>query len=269
MDIFTIGSMIGVFLVVILGILQAGDIMNFVDMASVFVTVGGTILAGLFAYPLSQIKQTLKAVSIAFKKHEQNLNKEIDLIIGIANIARREGLLALEEQVQSMEDPFLKKGIMLIVDGSDPELIRDILETELDFMSARHSQIQATIGQFAAFAPAFGMLGTLIGLINMLKKLSDLSSLGPNMAVALITTFYGVIMANMIFTPIARKLAAISSQEYLRKELLLEGLLSIQDGENPRIIKDKLDAFIARSELGAPKTAGAEPVSGKAETQEL
>jgi len=178
-----------------------------------------------------------------------DLNEDIELIISIANIARREGLLALEDAVAEMDNPFLKKGIMLIVDGADAELIKNILETEIYFIQTRHNQGQAVINSMAQYAPAYGMIGTLIGLIIMLQSLDDINSLGPAMATALITTFYGVILANLIFTPISKKLKEKSEAEALQKELYIEGLLSIQNGENPRIIRDKLTSFIARKEL--------------------
>jgi chemotaxis protein MotA len=152
-----------------------------------------------------------------------------------------------------MDDPFMKKGIMLIIDGSDPELVKSVMETEIGYMAARHNQTIAVFNQMAAFAPAFGMCGTVIGLVNMLRDLDDVDALGPNMALALVTTFYGVILANLVFTPFARKLGARSSVELLRKEIVLEGILSIQDGENPRIIKEKLNAFLPASQVAASK----------------
>lgn len=249
MDIMTIVGMVAGFFVVILGILDSGDLGNYYDLPSIYITIGGTIGATIMSYPFDQFKRAMKAAGMAFKKIQVDLQKEIQMIINIANIARKEGLLALEDQVANMDDPFLKKGIMLMVDGSDPELIRGIMETEVDFMVERHSQSQAILEQMAAYSPSFGMAGTLVGLINMLQQLSDMAALGPNMSVAMVTTFYGVILANLIFTPLSKKLAAVSSQEVLRKELLLEGLLSIQDGENPRIIQDKLEAFISQSEI--------------------
>lgn len=151
--------------------------------------------------------------------------------------------------MENMDNPFLKKGIMLIVDGTDTELIKTILETEVYFVSSRHTEGQSMIQSMASFAPAYGMIGTLIGLIIMLENLDDPESLGPGMATALVTTFYGVVLANLVFTPIAKKLKAQSDMEKLQKELYIEGLLSIQEGENPRIIRDKLTAFIARHEM--------------------
>lgn len=223
--------------------------MDYVDPASIFVVFGGVICSTVASYPVSTLKDTIKAISIAFKKADVDLTKDIEMVIEVANVARREGILALEETVSNMDDPFLQKGIMLIVDGSDPELVRGIMETELSFINERHSSSQAVLLQMSSFSPAFGMIGTLIGLINMLGSLSDMASLGPNMAVALVTTFYGVILANLIFIPLAKKLKVMGDDEYLRKELVLEGILSIQDGENPRIIREKLNAFLSNSQL--------------------
>lgn len=174
-------------------------------------------------------------------------------IIELSSVARRDGLLALEEAGNKAEDEFLKKGIMLIVDGTDPELVRNIMETELTFLEERHAEGRGLYDAMGSYAPAFGMIGTLIGLINMLQQLDDPSSVGPQMAVALITTFYGSVMANAIFIPIAAKLKIKSKQEILMKELVVEGLLSIQAGENPRIIEEKLKTFISpemRSTMG-------------------
>ena len=186
-----------------------------------------------------------------FKLKKVDFQADIENIVKIANVARREGILALEETVNEMNDPFMQKGIMLIIDGSDPELVKSVLETELVFIRERHSSGQAILLQMSSFSPAYGMIGTLVGLINMLRKLDDPSSLGPSMAVALVTTFYGVVLANLLFTPFAKKLATQSADECLRKEMVLEGILSIQDGENPRIIREKLNAFLPQSQISA------------------
>ena len=234
---------------IVISILLSGDLGAFLDLPSVFVVVGGTIASTIVSYPGKMLKSLKTIYTMAFKAKNIDLNDDIELIIKVANVARREGLLALEDAMGEVDNPFLKKGIMLIVDGADGELVKNILETEISFIQERHSQGQNIINSMAAYAPAYGMIGTLIGLILMLKNLSDSASLGPNMAVALITTFYGVVLANLIFTPISKKLKVQSDQEALQKELYMEGLLSIQDGENPRIIKDKLQAFISRREI--------------------
>ncbi len=255
------GMGLGAFLI-ILSIMIAGQLSYFWDVASVLITIGGTIASTIISFRGKSLKNIIPVLKMAFKKSgSSDLNKDIDLIIEIANVARREGLLALEEYVDKIEDPFLKKGISLIVDGTDTELIKNILETEVYFIQTRHAEGQDLFNTMAAFAPAYGLIGTLIGLILMLQTLDDLGSLGKNMAVALVTTFYGSVLANLVFTPIAKKLKAQSDAEVLQKELYIEGLLSIQEGENPRIIRDKLNSFVARRDLKAP--------SGKPEVMEV
>ncbi len=241
---------------IVVSIMLDGDIMSFVDLASIFVVFGGMIASTIVSFHGKVLKSIKDVYKTAFKKKNNDLKKDIDLIIDIANIARKDGLLALENAIENFNNPFLKKGIMLVVDGADPELIKSIMEAEIYFLQDRHAQGQAMIDSMASYAPAYGMIGTLIGLINMLKKLSDPDSLGPSMAVALVTTFYGVVLANLVFTPISKKLKAITAAETQEKELLLEGLLSIQNGENPRIIREKLYSFLSPQEIKADDKAG-------------
>lgn len=248
MNLFTLLSILMGFACVAISIATKGNIMDFVDPSSIFVVFGGVICATCASYSLERMKSLMKALRIALRKSQINLNKDIDKIVEIANVARRNGLLALEELTGEMDEPFLKKGILLVVDGSDPELIRSILETELSVIKERHGENRAILDSMAAYSPAFGMIGTLIGLINMLKSLDDMSSLGPNMSVALVTTFYGTMLANLVFNPLSKRLRAVGSQEYLRKELILEGIMAIQNGENPRVIKEKLSAFLPNTQ---------------------
>lgn len=262
MDKTTVSGLIMGVACIVVSIYLSGTIDSFVDPASVLITIGGTIASTIISYPGKMLKSLKTVYKNAFKSQKIDLNEDIELIIQIANIARREGLLALEDAMEEIENPFLKKGIMLIVDGADTELVKSILQTEIAFIQERHSQGQSVILTMASYAPAYGMIGTLIGLINMLKNLSDYGALGPNMAIALVTTFYGVVLANLIFTPIAKKLKAQSDAENLQKELYMEGLLSIQDGENPRIIKDKLTSFLSRKEIR-------KEAEEKAEVQEI
>lgn len=255
MDITTLIGIAAGFACVVVSILINGALSSFIDPASIFIVFGGVISATMASFPFKRIKSLIKAIKNAFKKETTDINSDVEALISMANTARREGILALEGSADEVEDPFLKKGIMLIVDGSDPELIKGIMETELDFIKERHAENRTILDAMAAYSPAFGMIGTLIGLINMLKNLSDMSALGPSMAVALVTTFYGTMLANLVFTPLSKKLKAVGSQEYLRKELVLEGLLSIQDGENPRIIREKLNAFLSRVQLNGPQVS--------------
>ncbi|MGN0390315.1 MAG: motility protein A, partial [Wujia sp.] len=221
---------------------------NFVDPASFYIVFGGTFGTILAGNPLKDFLNGLKSVGLIFKTPKADETATIKSIIELSNLARREGLLALEESANSLEDEFMKKGIMLIVDGTDPELVRSILEAELINVDARH---QANIGFWKAVGaagPAWGMIGTLLGLINMLKDLSDPDSIGPNMSVALITTLYGSVIANWLCTPIASKLAKQNEMEIKLKEVMIEGILSIQAGENPRVIEEKLKSFLAPKE---------------------
>lgn len=244
MDIATIlGVIVGIGFVT-WGIMTDGSIADFWDFASILIVFGGTIAATLVAYPLGSVLEAVKIAGKAFRTHEVDPHEIIVQINTLANVARKEGLLALEEISEDIGEEFLKKGVMLIVDGTDPELVRNLLETELSFIEERHAKGQSIFETMGSIAPAFGMIGTLIGLINMLKKLDDPGSIGPSMAVALITTFYGSLLANLIFIPIANKLKLKSKEEILRKEIMVEGLLSIQAGENPRIIEEKLKAFL-------------------------
>lgn len=244
MDIATILGLILGFGFTIWGITESGDLGSFKDIPSVIIVLGGTFASTLLAYPMKTLKSIGKIFQKAFFHKEVSSNGVIEEIIQLANVARKEGLLSLEEYADKLDDEFLKKGIMLIVDGTDPELVRNILETELIFLEERHSQGQGILEAMGAYAPAFGMIGTLIGLVNMLKKMDDASAIGPSMSVALVTTFYGSVLANVVFLPLAQKLKIRSKSEVLIKELMVEGLLSIQAGENPRIIEEKLKTFI-------------------------
>lgn len=245
MDISTLAGLIVGTILMIVSIMLSGRLLLFINLASVMIVFGGTITSLLVAYPLPQFLTSLKTIKYAFKKVEVDPKGVIVQINELALIARKEGLLALEEMASSLEDNFLKKGILLIVDGTDPELVRNILETELTFIESRHKENQKFWEKLAEVSPAWGMIGTLIGLIAMLDSLTDPTVIGPKMAVALITTLYGTVLANFIATPIANKLKVKSNEEILVKEVMIEGLLSIQAGENPRVIEEKLKAFLS------------------------
>jgi len=253
MNLFTLLSIILGFACIAISILTKGNLVDFMDPSSIFIVFGGVICATCASYSLERIKSLLKAIRVAFSKSKVDLKSDIDKIVEIANVARRNGLLALEELTDQMDEPFLKKGILMVVDGSNPELIRSIMETELSVIKERHGENRAILDSMAAYAPAFGMIGTLIGLINMLKSLDNMSTLGPNMSVALVTTFYGTLLANLVFSPMSKRLKAVGNLEYLRKELILEGIMAIQNGENPRVIKEKLSAFLPNTQQQAQK----------------
>ena len=258
MDIASILGLIVCAAMVILGIVTGDEgvaaLGNFYDRNSVFITIGGTFACTLVFFSLKDFLNSLKAFRIAIKVSENKDAETIKNIIDLSNIARKEVLLALE-------DEYLKKGILLIVDGTDPELVRAIMETEMICIENRHKKVISFYETIASMGPAWGMIGTLIGLINMLKNLSDISSVGPNMSVALITTLYGSLLANWIATPIAGKLKYNNDMEMMLKEVTIEGLLSIQAGENPRVIEEKLKSFLSpeqRSSFGNADEDGGE-----------
>ncbi len=231
-----------------------GRMAAFWSTESVFITVGGTIAATFIGNKFNLLLKAIPAAGIIFVPPKLDPAAAIDKIVALANTARKEGVLALEESAENMDDEFLKKGIMLIVDGTDPELVKGIMETELAYIDERHGEIASVYEFIAGQAPSWGMIGTLIGLIVMLLDLDDPSGLGPKMGVALITTFYGTIIANYIANPIANKMKQISKEELLLKTVLIEGLLSIQAGENPRIIEEKLKSFLAPALRGGADT---------------
>jgi len=266
MSVVTITGIVAGIGCIVISIMTSGNIFDFIDPGSIFIVLGGTLCATIASTSVERLRRLVKALKIAMRNQTIDLNQDIEIITNIASVARRDGLLALEEQTENMQDPFLKKAIMLVVDGSDPELIQSVLDTELSMTKSRHAEIRSILDAAAAYAPGFGMIGTLIGLINMLKNLSDMSSLGSNMSVALVTTFYGSMLANLVFGPLSKRLKTLGEKEYLQKELLIEGVLSIQNGENPRIIREKLNSFLPKE--GAGKPGGGDKNAVKAATAE-
>lgn len=255
MDLASLAGMILGVVMVIFGIISSGGVAalgNFVDVPSVIITIGGSLSSTLFSFKMQDFIKGLKGITLALK--EPTVGNPADVIsniINLSNISRKEGLLALEEATHDMEDEFLKKGINLVVDGTDPDLVRGILETDLSNLETRHKKTIEFWEKWAEMGPAWGMIGTLVGLVNMLKKLDDVATIGPNMAVALLTTLYGSLIANWLASPTAVKLKVNNDMEIMMKEITVEGLLSIQAGENPRVIEEKLKSFLAPSERNA------------------
>ena len=247
-----------VFVSIVIGDQGLPAIFNFLDAPSAMITFGGAFCCVLAAYTLPDFIAGLKSFSLIFKISEMNMPDVIRKIIELSNVARKEGLLSLEEASAEIEDPFLRKGILLIVDGTDPELVRAIMETELTSVDSRHRKKIAFWDDLGAMGPAWGMIGTLIGLINMLQLMNDPSSIGPQMAIALITTLYGSMLANWICFPVAAKLKSKNEDEMVIKEILIEGLLSIQAGENPRVIEEKLKSFLTPAEKAEMEENGGE-----------
>lgn len=261
MDLASLIGLILSFVLVIYGVIDAGGLAAFptyLNWPSAVITFGGSFAAAMTAQSMADYLAGLKSFMLVFKGAVTNTSEIIQKIIELSNVARKEGLLSLEEAAADLDDDFLKKGILLIVDGTDPELVRAILETELISVEGRHKKRIGFWETLGSMGPAWGMIGTLIGLVNMLNNMEDPNTIGPSMAVALITTLYGSLLANMICIPIGSKLKAISAAEMTVKEIMIEGLLSIQAGENPRVIEEKLKSFLAPKERISAEEAGGE-----------
>lgn len=234
-------TLISIFLA---GDMNIGAVVSFLDAPSFMITVGGAMSAVIGSYPLPKFLNAMKSINKILKPDNVDPVGAIKDVIELANVARKEGLLALDDKSSDM-DPFLRKGIMLVVDGTDQELVRNVLETEISCIEDRHKENIEVWELMASQFPAWGMIGTLIGLVIMLQNMDDPSSIGPKMAVALITTFYGSLFANWLSTPVANKMKFYSKQEILVKEVTIEGILSVAAGENPRIIEEKLKVFVS------------------------
>lgn len=224
---------------------------NFIDGASVMIVIGCTLAVVLASFPLKTVGSIPKHFAVMLKNPKQKPETIINALVDLAQIARKDGLLALEEKANEQGDPFFKQAIMLIVDANDPDRVRATLENDIECMSDRHSAAAALYDKAGAVAPAFGMVGTLIGLINMLKSMDPTSGggdLGVQMSVALITTLYGCILAHMIFGPIANNLRIRDSEEVLNKMIIVEGITCIQAGENPKMLREKLLTFVAQKQ---------------------
>ncbi len=244
MDVTTLlGILIG-FAFIVLGIVDGGELGNFIDIASIQIVIGGTVAAVLASYPFSMLKNMGKHFGKLMGGKGFKVEPIIEQLVEFASIARKNGLLALEEQANALSDPFLKQGILLVVDAMEADKVREMMEMEVTSMDKRHEDEAGIYDKAAAFAPAFGMIGTLVGLINMLASMDlsagSSSNLGASMSVALVTTLYGCILANLIFMPIAKKLRVRNEEELLYKQIIIEGVMGIQAGENPKNLKEKL-----------------------------
>ena len=259
MDIATLGGLFGGLFLVITGCLFAGlNPLSILDGASALITFGGALAATVFSTPLNATLTVGKVTKNVINSKTFDTVGLINTLISFSEKARREGLLALEDSIMELSEEFLKKGMQLVVDGTDPELVRAILETEIENTGSRHGLGKGWWDCFSAMSPAFGMVGTLIGLIAMLQNLGggDSSAIGAGMAAALITTLYGSLGSNLIAIPIVKKLTLNSETELLYKQVMLEGILSIQSGDNPRIVKDKLTSFLSPDQRDQLKDEG-------------
>lgn len=245
MDIATIVGLVVALGLMLMAIVQGGPLGIFINIPSGLIVGGGTIGVGLIHYPLSDIMGAAAIAKKTLFNKDESPHALIVQLMEFANKARKEGILSLQGMMDSVEDEFLVKAMQMAVDGQEPETLRAMLNTEVEYLQERHEKGQAIFVSLAGYAPAMGMVGTLIGLVQMLMNMSDPDSIGPAMAVALLTTLYGAVLANVFFAPMAGKLANRSASETLIKNLVIEGMQSILSGENPRIMEQKLHAFIA------------------------
>ncbi|MDB5084335.1 MAG: motility protein [Bacilli bacterium] len=227
--------------------LEGGSIASLFMGSAALIVFGGTFGAVILSTPMERLKEIPKVVQKAFFHKVRNPLETIEELVALATIARREGILALEEKIESYQDQFFQNGIRLVVDGVDPELVRSILETELSFLESRHESGVQLFEQAGGYAPTMGIIGTVMGLVHVLSNLSNPNTLGPAISSAFIATLYGVSSANVIYLPIAGKLKNRTKQEVLIREIMIEGILSIQAGENPSILGQKLKVFLAPS----------------------
>jgi chemotaxis protein MotA len=245
MDLASIIGIVGAFAMLVMSIFTSGgSISSIVDLPSFLMVVIGSYFALLLSTSLSKGLGIWSIISRAFKIPVFNEQGIITRMKAFSEKARREGLLALEDELEDLDDEFMKMGLRLVVDGTDAEVIRSIMELELSQMQNRHADRISQVSTWSALAPGFGMLGTVIGLIGMLKNLDDKASIGPNMALALVTTLYGSMVANIILIPITNKLKSHDAKESTIREMVIEGVLSIQAGDNTRILAMKLMAYL-------------------------
>ncbi len=245
MDIATVVGFVTAFGLIVGSMVMGGSVGAFVDVPSLLIVLGGTIGALMINYPMERVTSAGGVARNAFFAKLQSPKEIIERIVSYASQSRRDGVLALEGALETESDGFLKKGLQLVVDGQDVDAIGQILEVEIDHIKKRHeagAEFWTTAG---TFAPALGLIGTLIGLVQMLGAMEDPSSIGPAMAVALLTTFYGALFANVVCNPIAGKLGNRSTDEVLVKNLALQGILQIATGANPRIVEQQLHSFLS------------------------
>ncbi len=252
-----VGVLLGICLLVgAIAVAEGSTFSAFLDTPSMMVVIGGAISALLICFPLKSVLSLFGVTKTVFFNRAQNIPALIEQMVELAETARRDGLLALETKLEDIDNPFMVLGIQMAVDGTQQEVIEDIMRTELDAVATRHRDGKAMLDQLGRFAPAFGMIGTLMGLIIMLGNMEDPSSIGSGMAVALITTLYGAIFSNLFCLPFAEKLGFINRQDLLAMEITVRGIIGIQSGDNPRVIQQKLNTFVPpKQRVGADEEA--------------
>jgi chemotaxis protein MotA len=259
-----IGIGAGVFALLFASMMEGTQPMAFFNIPALIIVLVGTGAATLSSVGMDTMKKIPSLYKLAFGPPELDMRGRVELIVSLAEQARREGLLALDAQLSEIDDEFTRKGLQLVVDGTDPELVREILEAEIDGMSTRHAAGATAFEKAGGFAPTMGIIGTVMGLVHVLQNLSNPSMLGPAISTAFIATLLGVGAANVIFLPVGARLRSLSSAEAELRILTLEGILSVQAGDNPRVVGDKLRSFVAPAERGDGDEAPAGAGSGAA-----
>lgn len=257
MDKASIGGLLMATALLLLAIMLApgGSLMAFWDTASAMVVIGGAIAATCIAFPMGALFLVPSVMKKVISPNVPELRPVIKQLVEFAEIARRDGILALESKTEEITDPFILLGIQMAVDGTDAELMEAVLRSEMEAVSSRHKTGKSLMETVGRYAPAFGMIGTLMGLIIMLGNMDDPAAIGPGMAVALITTLYGAMVSNIVFLPFADKLGFYSKRELEVREVIVRGILSIQDGDNPRVLEQKLNTFLPVAQRGDDKEA--------------
>src|SRR3990170_3864001 len=225
--------------------LEGGSPASLFNLPALMIVFGGTIGTAFLHFPMQRMLGLPKATARAFLSPRIDPNQMVGVFVEMADKARREGLLSLEEDAQALGDDFMKKGMLLMIDGTDPELLRSILQINISAFEKRHESNYSILEAMGGYAPTMGILGTVMGLISVLSHLSDPGNIGSSIAVAFVATFYGVFSANLMWLPLGGKLKTRSKEEQHMREVILEGILSIQAGDNPRIVQEKLEGFLA------------------------
>lgn len=255
-----IGIAVGIGGLLLAAMMEGTSPAAFMNISALIVIIAGTGGATLASVGMAGIKRVPKLYKLVFNADQPELRERVELIVSIAEQARREGLLALDAQLSEIDDEFTRKGLQLVVDGTDPELVREILEAEIDGMATRHATGASAFEKAGGYAPTMGIIGTVMGLVHVLQNLDDPASLGPAISTAFIATLFGVGSANLIFLPVASRLRAMSAEEVELRTLTLDGILAVQAGDNPRVVADKLISYVPPSEREQPAQDG-EPVA--------
>lgn len=258
MDVATLLGLLSSFGLIIGAILSGGPLTPFIDVASALIVIGGTMGVGFICFPMAEMLSSAKVAANAFRVKQLPPSEVLAKLVDFATKARKDGVLALESAADQESDPFLARCLKMVVDGNDRDTLEALVNVEITSLKERHKKGSEIFQALGTFAPAMGLIGTLVGLVQMLGNLDDPSSIGPAMAVALLTTFYGAILANIIFMPIAYKLKRRSGEETQVKEMVLAGILALAAGENPRVLEQKLGAFLdpaSRESAGSKEAA--------------